>query len=397
MFQKSLIALALAGTVVLAGCGGGGGDSAGSGTPSPTARNDVSGPLDPVQGSVSEQVLAPLATAAAGTPLQGVVTCVDQIVVSDTLDVVDFLSAQVDANALNPATSATVVQAELTNLIADLQGLLTSLAGGTGACGATIPAPGGSTTNPLAGTPLAPFGDQLLATLGEVQGQLSAGGSGTPSLATLSGLITQLSAGYATALAMLPTEATAAPVLGPSLSLIGTALSDLNTTVAQASAMNATGTATAITNTVTHLLDGLLLGVLPIGELEAASGTDGALSGPIADALAQLTAALAGGFAAPGSDLGGTALTQELTDLLAPLMEPTAGGGPDVLTTLLAQINAVLPAGSTGALPVPDVGPLALDNALAQLSTLLGTAGTAGGPLDPLISTLTDLLGMLGL
>lgn len=395
MFRKSLIALALAGTVVLVGCGGSGGDDSSSTTPTSTARNDVAGPLDALQEPVSSQVLAPLASAAAGTPLAGVVTCVDQIVVGDTLDIVDVLASQADAGALNPTTSAPVVQAELTNLVSDLTGLLTSLAGGSGACGSSIPAPGGFDTNPLAGGPLEDFGATLLSTLASVQSQLT-GAGGSPSLSTLNGLIAQLAAGYATAFSMLPAEATTAPVVGPSLGLIGTALNDLGTTVTAAAAGNPTTTGAAITATVENLLGGLLVDVLPIAMLEDAGGQSGALSGPIADALDQLSTALAGGFTMPGSNLGGTALLDELTALLAPLTDPTSVSDPTVvLTTLLTQVSTALGGGDTGGLPVPDIGPASLDTAVAELTTLLSGAGANDSPLAPLVDTLTGLLGLL--
>lgn len=398
MLQKTLMALAIASGVLIAGCGGGGGSdsdggSSGGGT---TARNDVVGPLDAVQEPVSSQVLAPLAVAAAGTPLAGVVTCVDQIVVGDTLDIVDVLAGQADAGATNFASSATVVQAEVTNLVSDLQRLLTSLAGGSGCSGSTVPVPGGFGTNPLAGTPLESFGATLLATLASVQSQL--GGGGTPSLTTLSSVVDQLADGYAAALAMVPPEATSAPVVGPSLGLIGTALNDLTTTVAAAETANPTTTAAALAATVDHLLNGLLVDVLPIAQLEDISGQPGAISGPIADALAQLTAALSGGFATPGTDLGGTALLAEVQDLIGLITDPGTGTDPTgLLTGLLDQIQTAL-AGAVPGGTLPDIGPQALDEALAQITALLSTAGSTGTPLDDLLDSVIGLLGgLLGL
>lgn len=396
MFQKTLMAMALATSVFVVGCGGsssgssGGSGGGGSGT---TARNDVAGPLDAVQEPVSSQVLAPLATAADGTPLEGVVSCVDQIVVGDTLDIVDTLAAQADAGAPDFEASAAAVQAELTDLVADLQTLLTALAGGTGCSDSSVPAPG-FTTNPLAGTPLEEFGDELLAQLATAQGLLDAGG--TPDLATLTDVVALLAQGYNAALAQLPVEATTAPVLGPSLGLIGTALDDLNITVDAAATGDPMTTATAITDTVEHLLNGLLVDVLPIAMLEEAGGQQGALTGPIADALAQLSAALDGGFGTPGADLGGDALTATLDALLAPLTDAASGSDPTVvLTSLLEQITAALGSGDTGALPIPDIGGASLDTALAELTALISGAGAMDNPLTPLIDTLTGLLGGL--
>ena len=398
MFQKSWIALVIAGGMLLTGCGGSSsGSGGGSNTPTgPTARSDVSGPLDAVQEPVSSQVIAPLADAAAGTPLEGVISCVDQVVVGDTLDIVDILAAQTDAGASGFASSATVVQAELTNLVSDLQGLLTSLAGGSGCSGTTIPAPGGFGTNPLAGTPLEDFGATLLSTLASVQAQLTGAGGTTPSLSTQTALFDQLSAGYQQALALVPAEATSAPVVGPALSLVGTALMDLDTTVTAAASANPTTTAAAITATVEHLVSGLLLDVLPIGLLEDQAGGADVISGPITDALDQLTALLSGGFTAPGSNLGGNALSGVIDDLLAPLTGAASGSDPTVvLTTLLDQITAALGGAGAGGLPVPDIGSDALNEALAQITSLLTGAGANDSPLAGLIDTLTGLLGGL--
>lgn len=394
MLQKTLMALALATSVFAAGCGGSSDSvSGGSGGSSTTTRNDVAGPLDAVQEPVSSQVLAPLATAAAGTPLEGVVMCVDQIVVGDTLDIVDTLAAQADSASPDFENSAAVVQEELTNLVADLQTLLIALAGGTGCSDSTVPAaPGSFTTNPLAGTPLASLGSTLLSVLGTVQGELDSGAS---NLQGLSDVVALLSTQYNTALAQLPAEATTAPVLGSALDMIGTALQDLNTTVAAAESADAAGTALAASTTVDNLLTTLLLDVVPLTTLEEAAGQTGALSGPIGDAIDQITALIAGGF---GNDLGSAGLPTEVEDLLGLITDPGTGSDPtELLTDLLAQITTALGSGDTGALPIPDVGGAELDTALAELSTLLATAGDTGTPLDGLIDTVVGILdGLLG-
>ena len=377
MWQKSLIALALAGSVTLVGCGGGssGGGSGsnnnndGSNPPAPTARNDVSGSLDAVQGPVSIKVLRPLATATAGTPVSGVVACVDQIVIGDTFDILDLLAARADVSSSFQG-SAALVQTELTNLVADLQGLLFSLAGGAG-CGDVIPVQGDFTTNPLAGTPLEDFAATLLSTLGLVQGQLS--GSGVLDLSVLTALVGQLADGYASALEFLPVDAISAPVVGPSLTLVGTALYDLEDTVGAADSGDLTAVVAQITATVGHLLNGLLTDVLPINQLELLGVVGGGnpLSGPITAALDQLNSLLSSGLSNTVPDLGGDALTGVIQSLLTPLIGviPGVDGGEPtvVLTTLLAQITGVL-GGGTGGLPIPLVGPAALsivDNILS--------------------------------
>lgn len=407
MWQKSLIALALAGSVTLVGCGGGssGGGSGsnnnndGSNPPAPTARNDVSGSLDAVQGPVSIKVLRPLATATAGTPVSGVVACVDQIVIGDTFDILDLLAARADVSSSSFQGSAALVQTELTNLVADLQGLLFSLAGGAG-CGDVIPVQGDFTTNPLAGTPLEDFAATLLSTLGLVQGQLS--GSGVLDLSVLTALVGQLADGYASALEFLPVDAISAPVVGPSLTLVGTALYDLEDTVGAADSGDLTAVVAQITATVGHLLNGLLTDVLPINQLELLGGVGGGnpLSGPITAALDQLNSLLSSGLSNTVPDLGADALTGVIQSLLTPLIGviPGVDGGEPtvVLTTLLAQITGVL-GGGTGGLPIPLVGPAALNDALAQITSLLSGASTLDSPLAPLIDTLLGLLsGVLG-
>ena len=90
---KTLLAMTFGVSLALAGCGG----SSGGGSPSQGSSADeqpvisgyseVEGPLDAVQQPLSEQVIAPLASAAAGTPLEGAVNCVGGFVVTDVLDI----------------------------------------------------------------------------------------------------------------------------------------------------------------------------------------------------------------------------------------------------------------------------------------------------------------------
>lgn len=410
MFRKSMLVLALAGTLGLVGCGGGGGGSdSGSGGGSggggsspggppastPTPRSNVAGPLDTVQQPVSSMVIAPLAGAAAGTPLAAFVGCVDQVVVGDALDIVDTLAAQGTAGATNFAASAAAVQAELTDLVSDLQGLLTSLAGGPGCSGTTTTPVGGA--NPLAGTPLESFGAILQSTLVQVQGQLTllSGGSSAPNLTTLAGLFDQVVAGYMLAASSIPPEVTAAPVVGPALGLVGQALVDLDATVTAAASADAGATAAALTATLENLLTGLLTDVLPITMLESQAGALGALSNPIQSGIDQLTAAFAGGLAVPDGGLGGDLLAP-LTNLLAPLLDPASVSDPtSILSDLLAQFTGAIGGGATGGAVTPLTGSLQIDTALASLTNLLDGAGTAGSPLAGLLGTLTGLLGGL--
>ena len=96
--NKGLLALTFSASLALTGCGGGGGggssksgngggDGGGSNEPLTTSYSEVEGPLDAVQQPLSEQVLAPIVAGAAGTPLEGPVSCVTSFVVTDVLEI----------------------------------------------------------------------------------------------------------------------------------------------------------------------------------------------------------------------------------------------------------------------------------------------------------------------
>lgn len=404
MMQKTLLALALAGSVLATGCGGGGGSSAPSGpTAEPAARNDVAGPLDVVQVPISEQVLAPLSAAVAGTPLTTVVDCVDQAVVNDVIDVVDALALGLQAGAADPATALAAVagdlQSEIGDLVADLQGLVLSLAGGGAGCNSsTSPFAG---TNPLAGTPLADFGSTLLPVLAQLQQALDGNGTvpAAPlSLAQLETVLEMLTSSFDSAFAQLPAEVTGAPVVGPVLAVVQQTLVDLESVITSA----ASGTpdpaviTAGITTTLENLLTGMLTGVVPVQFLEGGSLPDGAISGDIAGAVASLTSVLTDGLG--GGDP--TALVSDLTDAISGLLDPLTGGAlaggdlggglfEDLLGTLLGSLDGVtggtLPGGATGT---------PLDSVLAALTDAL--SGTAGETLlGDLLGAIDGLLGGL--
>lgn len=380
MLQKTFLALALATSVFAVGCGGGG-SSGSSGGSAVETRNDVAGPLDALQGPLSTQVLAPLQSAVAGTPLEGVVDCVDQAVINDVLDVADALALGVQPGAADPAAAlaatAANVQAELGDLVADLQGLVTSFAGGVG-CSGNAPALTGL-GNPLTGTDFAALGSQLLPVLNQVQGQL---GGGALSLGQLSGLLGLVTQAFNGSSGLIPTDASNAPVVGPVLDVVSQALTDLQLTVAAAASGNPTTTATQVTNTVQNLLGGLLTDVIPISLIEDTSGQGALVSGPIQDAIDQLTAVLGGGL----GSLSTAALTDALADPTSLLLNPLEN---DVLGLILGPIQDAIGGGSVG-LPVATGTPL--DGVLGTITGVL--SGGVGG--DPLTSLLGSLLGGVG-
>lgn len=387
MLKKTFMALAVAGTVFVAGCGGGGGGGGSDGGSStPEARNDVVGPLDGLQGSLSSDVLAPLGTAVAGTPLVGVVDCLDQAVINDVLDIADALALGLRPGAANPTAqlqaTAAAVQAEVGDLVADLQGLVGSLAGANG-CLANAGAQGGG-TNPLAGTPLATLGAQLLPVLNQVQGQLSSAAPGSLSLGQISGLLGLVTQAFNGATGAIPPAAANAPVVGGVLDVVSQALADVQLTVAAAASNNPATAATRLTDTVQNLLDGLLTKVIPIDLIEGTSGQPGTVSGPIQDAIDQFTAVLSGGV----GSLAPANLGNALIDPLAALLTPLQG---DLLPLILDPIRAAIAGGASGT-PVPGFTGTPLGGVLATLTGVL--SGGAGG--DPLTSLLGSLLGQSG-
>jgi ABC-type phosphate/phosphonate transport system substrate-binding protein len=70
MLKKIGLSTAIAATLFLAACGGGGSSDSSTGGPSSSEpRSAVTGPLTPVQSTLSTSVLQPLVVATAGTPL----------------------------------------------------------------------------------------------------------------------------------------------------------------------------------------------------------------------------------------------------------------------------------------------------------------------------------------
>ena len=387
MIHKTCLTLALAASLLATGCGGGGsGGSSGSGPgPAVESRNQVSGPLDVLQAPLSSQVLAPLTTAVAGTPLAGVVNCLDQSVIGDVLDIADALAIGLQPGAANPAAAlnatAANVQAELGDLVADLQGLVASLAGGVGCSGNAVALPG--LGNPLAGTPLAALGTQLLPVLNSVQSLLAGAPAGSLSLGQLSGLLGQVTQAFNGAIGLVPPQAANAPIVGPLLDVISQTLADVQLTVAAAATGNPATVTARVTTTVQNLLDGLLTQVIPIAAIEGTSGQGALVSGPIQDVIDQLTAVLGGGLGSlPGADLA-----EALADPIALLLNPLES---DVLSLILAPIQSAIAGGLGSGAGGPTGTPL--DAVLATITGVL--SGGAGG--DPLTSLLGSLLGSLG-
>lgn len=404
-FGRSAL-LGLGAGLLLTACGGGGGGGSSSGGGETAAYQGVAGPLDAVQEPLSTQVLTPLSEAAAGTPLEGAVSCVDQVVVQDTIDVLDSILGAIDPSSMNDPqvafmAAASNIQAALNELLTDLPTLLTSLVGqgdctGTGSGGGLADG-----TNPLAGTPLAALGDALaplFAAGSGFGGGFGGEGGQTLDLTVLQALTSQLAAAFNEGLSNLPAEVADAPVLGGLLVTLQSTFNDLNTTVAALDAGDGAATANAIAGTLDNLLSNLLINVVPVGFIEEQAGQGGVFSSQIEAGIAAITSQLGSGLGAvldPAFDaLFGSATEQligALNMLLTPLGEAITGGlssgggsgaGPtgtplDVLLAPLAGLAEALTGGFGGGSEGGLTG-TPLDLLLDPLAALLGGAGGGG-------------------
>jgi hypothetical protein len=382
-----LLALAVA----ITGCGGGGSSSPSSPPPSGGTDNPptspapggakVAGPLDAVQGPVSQDVIAPLAASFAGTPMQGVAMCVDQIVVNSAVDVLDVLALAIQSGAgsTNPqaalAAAASGVQVQVENIVIDLQGMLSALSGNSSGCLGNT-APTAVSGNPLAGTPLAPVGATLSPVLDQVYSALHGTGPTRPelSLTTIASLVAQLQFAVDTAMAQVPANIANAPVMGAALTTIQTAVRNINTTVTAASSSNTAATRSAIATTLNNLLTGVLLGVVPVNDIENQAGQPGLLSGPISTGIGQVSTQVS-------SNLGVVlqpVLSQNLTAVINPIIA-------SIENTILAAIVGPLftELGGAGTLPTNPFGPV-----VAVLEDFFD-GSSQGDPLD-LITTLIN-------
>jgi len=362
--KQLMLSGALAASMFTAACGGGGSSDPSS---SSSGGASVSGPLDTVQTTLSSSVLSPLENATAGTPLQGVLVCTDAIVNHNTLDILDAV-----LNGLqNPSTAATVtpaqVQALVGTLVNNLGSLLTSLASG-GGCGSAASGGGGSgvpTTNPLAGTPLAPLGDALLPILKQLQGQTGSSGNGLAQLATL---VDELNAALQTGLAQIPASAKSQPIVGGVLTTLGTTVANLASMMDAVGANNSSAFQSATQTMLNNLLVNLLTQVVPSSFIETQAGKQGTITGPIKQAAATFSTAVAAALGQGEAQLMAALNSSQL----APVVNP-------VLNTLLPAI----------------LGPIT--KALAGLgsSSSGGSTGPTGTPLDALLAPLTSVLGSI--
>lgn len=411
MFRKFMFAGVFGVAVVLTGCGGSG--SAGTTDNSSTTGGTsiggtsggqaaaVAGPLDTVQTAASSAVFSPLEGATVNTPLQGLLACGDQVVNGNLLDTADSL-----INGLqNPSSLASVtpaqVQAQLAALAQNLSAMLTSLAGQSACLSGSSGSTGVPTTNPLAGTPLAPLGDALLPVLQQFQQQLGSGssGGGSSNLATLASLFSQLDTAYQSGLGQLPTSATSAPIVGGLLTTTGTAISDEAALLNAAAANDPTAFDAAAQTFVDHYLVNTLTLIVPTSYIEGQSGQSGTITSPIVQAAAQLSAAFGQALANYSPQLLNVLNGSQLASVFSPVSTQFL---PTILGPISGSLTGLGGTGSSGS-----VTGTPLDAFLTPLITALnglngstssgtgsgtGTTGTCVFASLPLLSTLCSVI-----
>ncbi|MES0873842.1 hypothetical protein [Sinimarinibacterium thermocellulolyticum] len=373
MIRFSTIGAIVGAGFLLGACGGGGSPPA-----APPSRSDtdyivvarVGGPLDPVQDQVSSGVFAPLAEAAAGTPLEAVIRCADEVVTYNVLDLGDTVLAQLQATLLsgggtpldpNPAA----LTAALGSLAANLTQLLESLAGLGEGCTADILALEriDSGVNPLEGTPLAPLGAALGPVLAQIASLVNGSGNAGEDLqlSSVAALVAQLKLALQNGLAQVPAEAYETPIAGAALTTLSMALDDTSALLDAALAYDGPATGAGVQVLLEHTLVNLLTEVVPVRAFEAQAGQHGLISGPIESGAAQLAALL--------GQLVGTVST--------PVLANTLGGALDPVLDPIE--NELLPA------------------LLAPLSEALAGIGGGGGgnPLGPVLGIVQSVLGTL--
>lgn len=367
MKHQLRVAAVAAATLTLAACGGGGNDQPSATTAA--SRVYVSGVLDAAQSPISNLVFKPLADATAGTPLNGVVVCGNQIVTYDTLDIVDAVASglQMAAATQNPAAIANVapqIQTQVTQLAADLQTLLGALAGGA-SCSSMAAGSGSMGSNPLAGTPLAPLGNALAPVLAQIQAGSSGNSGRDVQLTTLATTVNLLATALNSGLAQVPAQAKTAPIVGGVLTTVGSSLADVSRLLNVALAYQGAQTQAALETTLNHTLSNLLTQVVPVAFLETQAGRPGVFSNQINAAIASASHQLATGLGTVTTPV----LETGLRDALAPALNPIEN---QILPAILGPINSVIGSSGSGSSAATGLPPQ-LAGAVQPLTSLLGT------------------------
>ncbi|MGH8531094.1 MAG: hypothetical protein ACRETN_14825 [Nevskiales bacterium] len=341
-----------------AGSGGTGGSGGSGGTGGSVPRASVEGPLDPVQEALSG-IVGTQVGGALPAPLGPTVQCADTALTSFT-DVPDALLVAVMAlpAGADPAGAFQSAAAQMTASMLDFAGRLQStlriLAGQASVC--TAGTVGG---NPLAGTPLEAAGAPLAALISALQ---AAGSNPNPAVlaAQIAPLLTQLDAAFG----ILPPEVTGAPVVGGLIATVRGLLVDVGALLVAIGSTDPVAAQVAIEALLDGVLTNALLGVLPVGQIDAASGQN--FSAQIQSGIDTLTATL-------GATLG---------TLITPVFDAAIGGATGPLSN---PVNGLIAQLLSGAANNP------LDGILGSV------AGGGVSPLDPLVAILTAGAGGVSL
>ncbi len=349
-------------------------------TPAPSGGEKVTGPMDPVQDGVVTGVIVDQVGSQLPSPLDGTVACAAAALnyLVDAPDSVLASSAGL-ADGADPYDAFNAgqanMQASLERFAAMLQSTLVQMSD-RGTCD---PAVAGSTgtTNPLSGTPLAAIGQAVLdlsTALGETDGDPNL----TSVTATLAPALTALSAAMGTA----PAELQNAPVIGATLASIADAVTDVAAIMPHVGNYDGANTAATTGTMIDNLLNNVLLGVVPVADVDAATGQT--FSADIAAGIAQLSATLGSGVGQVVTPL----FNQGLNGALSPLQNPSTGALGLILNP--SALNA-----TTGLWEVTDGS--TVDPLQGVLAGAVGDGNLTGSPVDALLALVIGAQGGLSL
>lgn len=349
--KSGAIALCTTALAALLGACSGGSTPVDLDLPTGPVVETVSGPLDEVQSALSDQVLAPMSTAARDTPLGPVIDCLDQAVVQHAMDLLDAAAAGIgDPAAAQEAAAA--LQTQLLGMAEDLETLVYALGGYADCSGAPVRLGPG---NPLAATALAALGDVMLPAMQNAARTLASGElspDGLQQVATQMQLAIQAAAGQVAASA-----GSAPPVSG----ILTAAMTGVGTAVTVLGALRNDPQALpqAIAGGAQDIAEVIVTRVVPVLDLQQLAGGGDAVAGLQAGVAAfgeALAAALSGG---PAPDPG----------LLSGFVDPAAA--------VAGQIAAALPEALSGLQPSADPAAFLTDAVLPAVASVL--AGLVGG------------------
>lgn len=386
-FSKTMSAgIALASSTMLVACGADSGiETASRNDSSDPVSKQVTGPLDPVQEMLVQELLIDQLGGAMPTPMNTATNCL-ATALNSLLDGPDSLMLALTSvgEGADPVSSfqgsSEQLQASLNQFSGQMQAGLGMLTGTPTPCDVA----GGNTVS-LSGTPLEPAGEALE----QLQAALAGGDNDDQDLKPVTDALAPALQELSTALSQLPSELTGAPVLGGIFLGLETAISDLGVLLPAVGSYDPAGTQAGMEVLLNNLMGNLLLNTLPVSEIDDLTGQD--FSGQIQDGIDQATAAFGSGV----GQLITPIFNEALNGALEPVLDPVEG--------LLAQLLGEL--GNPGANPLDGLlGTLARDGKASPLDALLLMliAGAGDSPLGDITDALTapgarDLLEALSL